>query len=226
MSSIYQRALGADFDRLHPMVQRRFGFSSEDGVASIGTGVMEEIWRGAAFTVPFLWLGSWRRIMFPDRGRNVPFRIENYAYRDTLGRETVSWLRSFEMRGRPRRFDAYMIHSEARGGIVDYLGTHQHLAVDIELRVEERGGLALRSADQRFHERAVSFRFPLIFSGIADVHEWYDDDEQRYRIEVRVANHRWGPLFGYRGWFTAEQIDCSAVDVPAHVLPRRVEARE
>ena len=43
MSSIYQRALGADFKRLHPQIQRRFGFSSSDGLASIGTGVMEEI---------------------------------------------------------------------------------------------------------------------------------------------------------------------------------------
>ncbi len=37
MSSIYQRALGADFNRLHPQIQRRFGFSSSDGIASIGT---------------------------------------------------------------------------------------------------------------------------------------------------------------------------------------------
>ena len=90
MSSIFRRALGADFDRLHPEIQRRFGFSSADGVASIGEGVMEELWRGPAFTVPFLVLGTWRRIMFPDRGHDVPFRIENYAYVDGFGRETVT----------------------------------------------------------------------------------------------------------------------------------------
>jgi Domain of unknown function (DUF4166) len=43
MTSIYSRAPGADCYRLHPEIQRRFGFSSADGIASIGTGVMDEI---------------------------------------------------------------------------------------------------------------------------------------------------------------------------------------
>lgn len=226
MTSIYQRALGDDFARLHPMVQRRFGFSGDDCKASIGTGVMEEIWRGRPYTLPFLWVGSWRRIMFPHRGRNVPFRIENYAYRDSLGRETVTWIRSFELGGRPRRFDAYMIFSDTRGLVVDYLGTHQHLAVDLELRVDDRGGLCLRSGEQRFYEGWLAFRFPLIFSGVAEVCEWFDDSEQRYRIDVCVRNRAWGRLFGYRGWFTAEERPCEPAEVPGHVMPVRVESRE
>lgn len=79
MNSIYQRALGSHFERLHPEIQRRFGFSSKDRIAAIGTGVMEEIWHGPIYTLPFLHIGSWRRIMFPERGRNVPFQILNYA---------------------------------------------------------------------------------------------------------------------------------------------------
>ena len=95
MSSIYQRALGDDFHRLHPQMQRRFGFSSADGVASIGTGVMDEIWKGHFFTEPFLRIGASRRIMFPETGRNIPFRIENYAFVDRFGRETISWILTF-----------------------------------------------------------------------------------------------------------------------------------
>lgn len=105
---------------------------------------MDEVWHGAAYTLPFLYIGTWRSIMFPERGKNVPFTIENYAYLDPLGRETVSWVRTFDTKKR-RRFDAYMIYSKERGCIVDYLGTHQHLAVDIELSVAENGGLRLRS---------------------------------------------------------------------------------
>jgi hypothetical protein len=149
MRSIYERALGSDFARLHPRIQERFGFSSRDGIASIGIGVMDELWRGPLFTMPFLMIGSWRRIMFPEQGKNVPFNINNYAYVDECGRETVTWIREFATRT-PRRFDAYMIFSEQRGKIVDYLGTHQHLAVDIDLSVDERGGLRLRSDAQRF----------------------------------------------------------------------------
>ena len=225
MRSIYERALGAaEFARLHPRIQRRFGLSSADGVASIGRGTMERVWHGPAYTLPFLYVGAWRRIMFPEQGRNVPFTIENHAYVDGLGRETVTWIRTFETRHR-RRFDAYMIYAERRGCIVDYLGTHQHLAVDLELSVDERGGLRIRSGEQRFYEGPIAFRFPLIFSGVANVCEWYDDTLGRFRIEVDVRNRRWGPLFGYCGTF---DVEWRAVlpGIPSEVAPRREEARE
>jgi hypothetical protein len=56
------------------------------------------------------------------------------------GRETVTWVRTFEFGARRRRFDATMIYSEERKKVVDYLGTHQHLAVDIDLSVAPNGG--------------------------------------------------------------------------------------
>ena len=225
MPSIYQRALGADFARLHPQIQRRFGFSSADGVASIGRGVMEEVWKGYPYTLPFLYVGTWRRIMFPETGRNIPFTIENYAFSDEFGRETVTWVRTFASR-RQRRFDAYMIYSEARGRIVDYLGSHQHLAVDIELSVDAEGGLCLRSGEQRFYEGPVAFRFPMLFSGVAEVREWYDDRAQCFRIVVDVRNKTWGRLFGYRGRFNVDWQTLGTAQVPAHVLPLRQERRE
>jgi hypothetical protein len=224
MRSIYERALGSDFARLHPEIQRRFGFSSADKVASIGTGIMEELWHGAAYTLPFLYLGSWRRIMLPESGRNVPFRIENYSYVDALGRETITWIRTFHTK-RLRRFDAYMIYSEQRRRIVDYLGTHQHLAVDIDLSVASNGGLSLRSGAQRFYEGLVGFSFPMLFSGVADVCEWYDETSRCFRIEVVVHNPTWGRLFGYRGHFQVEWRTVEA-PVPEGLLPRRTERRE
>lgn len=192
-TAIYQQALGSEFARLHPQIQRRFSLQSCDGIASIGTGVMEKIWHGAPYTLPFLYIGSWRRIMFPEHGRNVPFTIENYAFVDEMGRESVSWIRTFSTR-RTRRFDAYMVYSERRGCVVDYLGSHEHLAVDLDLKVDERGGLRLRSGAQRFYEGIVGFSFPLLFSGIANVCEWYDDRDQRFHIDVNVHNRVWGPL--------------------------------
>lgn len=227
MPSIYEHALGEDFKRLHPMIQRRFSLSSESGIAAIGRGVMEEVWHGPAYTLPFLYLGSWRSIMFPEQGRNIPFSIRNFAYRDALGRETVTWIRTFDTARRSasqRRFDAYMIFSQQRGRIVDYLGTHQHLAVDIDISVADNGGIALRSGDQRFYEGLVGFRFPLLFSGTAEVCEWFDERSGQFSIEVSVRNRTWGPLFGYRGGFDVEWLPASTV--PAELLPKRVESRE
>jgi Domain of unknown function (DUF4166) len=225
VTSIYQRALGSEFDRLHPQIQRRFGFDSTDGVASIGRGLMDEVWRGRFYTVPFLYIGTWRRIMFPETGRNIPFTIENYAFIDDFGRETVTWLRTFESTRR-RRFDAYMVYSESRGAIVDYLGSHEHLAVDIELSVDDEGGLRLRSGAQRFYERALGFPFPMLFSGIADVREWFDEGIGRFRISVDVTNRVWGPLFGYRGTFDVEWRPIDGAGIPQRVLPMRQERRD
>jgi hypothetical protein len=224
MSSIYQRALGSDFNRLHPRIRERFGFCSEDCLACIGRGIMDDVWHGRLYTLPFLYVGSWRRIMFPERGKNVPFSIENYAFRDPHGRETVTWIRRFATKT-PRRFDAYMIYSEQRGRIVDYLGTHQHLAVDIDLKVDEEGGIKLRSAAQRFYEGPIGFSFPMLFSGFADVREWYDEKMQKFRIEVNVHNRTWGPLFGYRGSFETEWIR-GISQVPETIQPVRFERRE
>ena len=223
MSSIYREAMGAEFERLHPKIQERFGFDGESGLASIGRGTMARVWHGPFYTYPFLVLGTFRRIMFPERGTDVPFTIRNYAYRDPLGRETATWIRDFATRT-PRRFDAYMIHGPSRGLIVDYLGTHQHLAVDLELSVMPNGGLRLVSGEQRFYEGPVAFRFPMLFSGVAEVEEWYDDAQERYRIKVVVSNRVFWRLFGYEGAFDVEWLRPEAI--PEDVLPRRVERRE
>ena len=225
MKSIYERTLGEKFKLLHPRIQERFGFSSSDNVACIGTGIMDEVWHGALYTMPFLYIGSWRKIMFPEQGRAVPFTIRNYAYVDEYGRETITWIRTFKTK-MTRRFDAYMVYSEARGRIVDYLGTHQHLAVDIDLSVDHRGGLCLRSEAQRFYEGSIGFDFPMLFSGLADVCEWYEEQDQRFHIEVNVRNRVWGPLFGYRGSFQVNWVPVRPDQIPAEVMPIRCERRE
>jgi hypothetical protein len=226
MSSIYQHALGNDFKRLHPMMQWRFGFRSTDEVCQIGTGVMDEVWRGPLWTLPFLLLGSTRRVLFPSRGTNVPFTIGNYAYIDRFGRETVTWARRFKMRRRYRAFDATMILSKERDCIVDYLGTHQHLAVDIECSVDDEGAMCIQTGEQRFYEGRLSLRFPKLFSGSARVREWWDAESERFRIDVCVANRVFGPLFGYRGSFSVREYPCTADEIPLDVQPLREQIHE
>jgi hypothetical protein len=119
-----------------------------------------------------------------------------------------------------------MIASAQRDCIVDYLGSHQHLAVDIDLSVDERGGLRLTSGAQRFYEGQIGFTFPLAFSGIAEVCEWYDDEQGKFRIEVSVRNRTWGPLFGYRGAFDVEWLDMTPEGIPAYARPQHEERRE
>jgi hypothetical protein len=187
---------------------------------------MEEVWRGRGFTLPFLLLGSTRRVLFPSRGHDVPFTISNYAYLDSFGRETVTWARRFKLRNRYRAFDATMVYSKERQAIVDYLGTHQHLAVDIHCTVDDEGAMCIRSGEQRFYEGPIAFRFPLQLSGVATVREWWDEPAQQFRIQVDVRNSVFGPLFGYRGSFTVIERECTVHDIPLDVRPLREERRE
>ncbi|MFJ4672964.1 DUF4166 domain-containing protein [Kitasatospora purpeofusca] len=223
--SIFREALGSDFDRLHPELQRRFGFSSEDGIACIGTGRMERVRQGARWLTPFLRLGSRQNILFPEHGDDVPFTIANYAYRDGFGRETVTFVRTFQFT-RPRRFDATMVAAPQQPGtVVDYLGTHQHLAVDLHLRVTPRGGLVISSGEQRVTGFPGSPRWPGALTGRADLHEWFDEDAGRCRIQVRVTNPLVGLVMGYQGWFTTEYPQVGPEGIPNHVRPLRESAR-
>jgi hypothetical protein len=122
-TSVFARAMGEDFTRLHPMLQRRFGVGLESGYACVGRGTMTRVRRGPWWTIPFLHIGRVRNILVPETGRDVPFTIENYPYRDPFGRETVTFVRYFRMPRAERRFDATMILGPD-GRIVDYLGTH------------------------------------------------------------------------------------------------------
>ena len=221
MTSIFEHALGADFDRLHPALQRRFGVGLEAGYACVGTGVMTRIRRGPWWTVPFLKLGEYRNILIADIGTDVPFTIENYPYLDPFGRETVTFVREYAVRSTPSRFDATMILNGDR--IVDYLGTHQHLAVDLDFEVDAAGALLLRSEAQRFYAGRLAFAFPMLFSGRARLRESFDDAAGVYRISMEVHNRVFGFLFGYEGEFT-----CAfplATDAPPRLKPVRHERR-
>ena len=177
---------------------------------------MDEVWRGRFWTVPFLYVGAWRRIMFPEVGRDIPFTIENYAFVDDFGRETVSLIRTFDSTKR-RRFDAYMIYSEERGRIVDYLGSHEHLAVDLDLSVDPDGGLRLRSGDQRLLRGPDRVPLPARCSAASG---------RRPRVvrrragplpdHGRRAEPACGRLFGYSGTFDAAWPAVAAGRVPAH----------
>ena len=109
MTSIFQHALGVDVDRLHPMLQRRFGVGLDAGYGCVGRGTMAQIRRGPWWKIPFLRLGKIRNILIPDLGVDVPFTIENYPYLDPFGRETITFVREYRVRRKLSRFDATMI---------------------------------------------------------------------------------------------------------------------
>jgi hypothetical protein len=227
MTSIFRKALGeAGFARLHPQLQRRFSVGLGSGEACVGRGRMDRVWQGRGFVRPFLALGATRHILVPQTGRDIPFTIENVPYQDSFGRETVTFVRTFAFPGgRARRWDATMVHSPERGCVVDYLGTHQHLATDLHFTAEADGSLLIRSGEHRFREGPVDFPVPALVAGDAEVRESYDEAAGRFRIRVRVTNRAFGPLFGYDGSFAATYLPLERCGLRQGLRPVREEAR-
>lgn len=224
-ASIFRTAMGADFDRLHPELRRRFSVGLASGQACTGRGVMDRIWHGRGLVKPFLALGGTRNILVPREGRHVPFTIENVPYADGFGRETVTFVRTFDLPGRSRRFDAQMVLGPEGDRVLDYLGTHQHLASDLHFRAEPDGSLLIRSGEHRFREGPVDVRVPELIGGEAEVRERFDERTGRFRIRVRVVNRHFGPLFGYEGSFAATYQDVRVCGVRPGLRPVREEAR-
>ncbi|MBJ6998699.1 DUF4166 domain-containing protein [Streptomyces griseofuscus] len=223
--SMFHTVLGDGFDRLHPELRRRFSVGLASGEACTGRGVMDRIWHGPAYVKPFLALGATRNILVPRAGRDVPFLIENVPYTDTFGRETVSFVRTFDLPGGPRRFDAQMVLSPKGDRILDYLGTHQHLASELHFAAEPDGSLLIRSGEHRFREGPVDVRVPELIGATAEVRESFDDITGRFRVRVRVVNRRFGPLFGYEGSFTVSYTDAVSRGTRPGLRPVREEAR-
>ncbi|MER6238017.1 DUF4166 domain-containing protein [Streptomyces clavifer] len=225
MPSIFHTHMGADFGRLHPEIRRRFSVGLDNGEACVGRGTMERIRHGALFVKPFLRLGGTRNILVPREGRDVPFVIENFPYADSFGRETVTFVRTFQLPDGPHRFDATMVLSPERDCVLDYLGTHQHLASDLRMSAESDGSLLIRSGEHRFREGPVDVSVPSLIGGEAEVRESFDESTGSFRIRVRVTNRRFGFLFGYEGSFTAEYVDVSGREPRTDLRPVREEAR-
>jgi hypothetical protein len=224
MTSILEKALGPEFARLHPRLREQYGFTSRDDRCFRARGVMDSVWRGRWFMVPFLAIGATRRVMFPDTGSNVPFTVCNYAYVDSHGRETLTWTRDFEFR-RTRRFDETLVYSDKRARAVIYAGTHQHVAVDLVFSVGARGELLARTGAQRLFAWGVRLPMPMLFCGVATVCESYSDQRDRFEIEVSIINSVFGRIFGYRGHFQGGVEPCGATDIPPDVRPIREQRR-
>lgn len=224
--SLYEQALGDEFERLHPRMKQRFGFSSEDRVAHVGRGVMHKIERPSRIAKPVLALCTLRNLLFPERGTNVPFTIANCAYVDSFGRETMTWYRTFRFPRRTRVFEATMVLDHERKTIVDYLGTHQHVAADLHASVDDDGGMNFTGGEQRYYTTLFGFRIPRWLVGNANVREWWDDNDGCYRIDVHVTNRLLGTILRYQGSFDLEIVPIvDEHDIPTQVRPVHEERR-
>lgn len=226
MKSIYQKALGENFKRLHPKLQEKFGLTSTGGKAAISHGIMDEITGGLPFLRPLFRLGTGRRMVFPERGCNISFMLENYAYRDSYGRECIIWARTFDFGKKKRHFDAVMVYSEQKERIIDYFGSHQDFVSDLEFTVLDDGGLRIISKEQRLLPGDLAIPLPVFLRAEATVTERFLDETNEFFIHVQVRNPIVGTLFEYQGTFRTEYVHVLPEEIPDRVIPVKERKRE
>lgn len=197
--SIYKKVLNDQFNRLHPMLQKRYEFPNH--VPFQATGVMKSIKVGPKLLYPFLWLGTKCKLLFPEHGINISFTILNTPMIGPNGEEQIHWERIFFFEKKKRYFNALMSFDAERSVIKDYLGEPSILYSDLVFTVSPQGDLKIESSKQRLVIGKVEIPLPKLFQGIATVTEKYCDENGVFQIAVEVRNPLIGRIFSYEGEF-------------------------
>lgn len=66
MTSIFERALGPDFERLHARLRERLSIELERGSGCVASGVMSRVWHGTPLLKPLLYLSALDHLLFPE----------------------------------------------------------------------------------------------------------------------------------------------------------------
>ncbi|SEQ65191.1 protein of unknown function [Virgibacillus subterraneus] len=202
--SIYKRVMGKDFYRLHPMLQKRYEI--QRGMSFTGTGMMESIKGGPKWLFPLFWTGVKFKLLFPEHGENIPFKIVNTPETGRNGEEQIRWERTFYFGTKKRYFNALMSLDSERNIIKDYLGEPHLFYSDLSLDVTAERALKITSKRQRLVLGRLEIPLPTLFQGLATVTEKYVEEKDAYSIHVIVRNPLIGTLFSYEGEFTADDI--------------------
>jgi len=191
--SVYHRALGAEFARLPPLLQRYFG-PIPAGAVGIGEGWYTSAgYRGPRWLRPALRLSARRDVLFPEAAEDVPFTVENRMRCDVLQGE-----RTFALPGVTRRMVDAMT-AAGPGVIVDRLGRRGGLEVRLRPSVQP-GGLRLTSTAVAIRVARVRIPLPPLARVVVD--ERVEPDAPRIQhVDVRVRVVLLGEVFRYTGSF-------------------------
>ena len=197
--SVFKKVLDKEFYRLHPMLQKRYEFLDDRPFQA--EGVMKRIKVGPKFLYPLFWLGIKRKLLFPEYGTNIPFKLLNTPLVGANGEEQIHWERVFYFGEKTRYFNALMSFDSKRRLIKDYLGEPSILYSDLVFIVSSEGFLKIVSSKQRLVLGNLELPLPKIFQGLATITEKYCEEKGVFQISVNVRNPLIGHIFSYEGEF-------------------------
>jgi hypothetical protein len=202
--SIYKKVLDDDYEKLHPKLKQRY---ESMGMRNfIGSGMMYSIEGGPTWLFPLFRYGVKWKLLFPEKGKNIPFTIRNTPRIGKNGEDQIHWERKFQFGEKERYFNALMSLDSRQNIIKDYLGEPARIYSDLVFQIDVDGSLLISSKKQRLVLGKLEIPLPKIFQGSAAVREGYCDSKQAYTICVNVSNSIIGTVFSYEGVFTEDGI--------------------
>ena len=207
MTGVYERALGAGADDLHPNVRDRYSLDPGDGV-TVGRGRMD-ISRGI-HVLPALYAMTSRDMLFPEAGQNIRFAVTTVGY-ELDGHEAMTTRRTFNFDGTRRRFDSVTVWDADEERLLDYLGKGGLIATELHPRVEG-DALVVEAGRQWLHRKGRYVSLPDAMAAGVEVRDRYDEADERFHVLATVENPLAGHILSYRGAFTQEQKERDAYD--------------
>ena len=191
-ASVWERAFGDRLHALSPGLRTYFSLPPE-GRSGYGTGVYEVAGSRLRWLWPALAFLAWRRILFPEYGRDVPFTVVNTP----TPHGTLRAVRTFEFTGRTREMVDEMRIVD--GHLHDFLGRRGGLEARLAATVDD-GMLRLTTTRLWLHLGAVRLPLPNV-ARIALTERTLDAGQH---VDVALRSPLLGVWFEYRGAFTYE----------------------
>lgn len=201
--SIYKEMLGEQFHRLHPILRSRYTIAPHTTFKA--TGVMTKIKGGPRWLSPFFLLATRWKFLFPEQGKNIPFRIVNKGQIGPNGEQQVVWERTFFFPKKTRYFNALM-SLDPNGLVKDYLGEPSLFYSELFFLVTEEGSMQIESRKQRLVIGKLEVSLPELLKGNVLVKESYLEKLDAFSIHVLITNPILGTLFEYEGVFQADDL--------------------
>jgi hypothetical protein len=229
---IYQLGLGREFSRLQPELQQYFSLAPGSGHYGVGEGVFDVVGCRQRWLRPLLRLATGEQVFFPEYGEGIRFRIENHAHLDPFGRSSLTARREIFFPQTTRIFQD-TTSTDSSGGtprLVDYVGRYRRLVTDLNLSVTPEGRLRGVSEASRLFLGPLRIPLPDALDAKAYAEHWWEPDEGRHRIQVKVIQPQIGLVLVYAGHFDyrLEPYPADALApgyLPERARPERWESR-
>jgi len=184
--SPWQRAIGDDFDRLHPRLHAYFS-AIDPGRVGRGEGTFDRVGTPRRWFWPALAVLQRRRILFPVWEQDVPFTIEN---RSDAG--ALRAVRTFHLHGGVRvMVDIVTFDGSA---LIDRLGDGGRLRARLAAEVVD-GELRLVSTSTHWG------RMRIPFAPRVRLAERFDEAAGRQHVALTLESPVFGRVYEYSGFF-------------------------